>query len=98
MDAPSQAERANRLASFLGLGKAELAFPFALLLQFHPPKEVLVGPVQVSESFLHRTLRDSIHPGIVRLFEGIEFFVQIKSSRTFAGGPVDLFGPSQTPI
>src|SRR5260370_14178213 len=98
MDAPSQAERANRLTFLLELGKAELAFPFALLLQFHAPKEVLVGPVQVSECLLRGAFRELIHPGNIRLLQAVEFSVKIKSGGTFASRTIGFLGPSQAPV
>jgi len=75
-----------------------LAFVFALLLEGYFAKEVGIGIVEVAQRLLGSTLAALIHPSIVRLLQGIEFFVQLDSGRTFTRGTVDLLGASQTPV
>ncbi len=59
----------------LEFGVSCLAFPLALFLECHPPKEMLECIVQVSKRFLHGTFRHFVGPEDFRFLQGIDLAV-----------------------
>ena len=87
-DPAGEPETAQALLLGLELGIPQLAFPLPLLLEGTPPEELLERRIQVPESFLGGTLGDAVHPGDIRLLEGVELAVQVDGGGTLRAGSV----------
>src|SRR5262249_14004869 len=97
-ESTGEAEAAQALLLGLALRIAELAFEFALPLQLATTEDAANGLVQIAQRLLRGTLAPIIHPRHNRLFERIQFAVQVNSGRTRAGLTVLLLLALQAPV